>query len=71
MKGKALFVKTIGVQKKMKRTMFRKLRDDLTAAQGANLLNQQVRTISKINFKTETAVSSHCRLSSNYENSEF
>ena len=61
MKGKALFFKTIGVQEETKRTMFRKLRDDLTAAQGANLLNQQVRTISKINFKTETAVSSHCR----------
>jgi len=34
---------------------------DLTAAQGANLLYQQVRTTSKISFKTETAVSSHCR----------
>ena len=46
MKGKALFFKTIGVQEETKRSMFRKLRDDLTAAQGANLLNQQVRTIS-------------------------
>jgi hypothetical protein len=61
MKGKALFFKTIGVQEETKRTMFRKLRDDLTAAQGANLLNQQVRTISKISFKAETAVSSQCR----------
>jgi hypothetical protein len=40
MKGKVLFFKTIGVQEETKRTMFRKLRDDLTAAQGANLLNQ-------------------------------
>ena len=45
MKGKALFFKTIGVQQQMKRSMFRRVRDDLTAAQGANLLNQQVRTI--------------------------
>jgi hypothetical protein len=60
MKGKALFFKTIGVQEEMKRSMFRRVRDDLTAAQGANLLYQQVRTTSKISFKTETAVSSHC-----------
>ena len=40
MKGKALLFKTIGVQEETKRTMFRKLRDDLTAAQGAKLLNQ-------------------------------
>jgi len=46
MKGKALFFKTIGVQEEMKRSMFRRVRDDLTAAQGASLLNQQVRTIS-------------------------
>jgi len=61
MKGKALFFKTIGVQEEMKRSMFRRVRDDLTAAQGANLLYQQMRTTSKISFKTETAVSSHCR----------
>jgi hypothetical protein len=60
MKGKALFFQTIGVQEETMRTMFRNLRDDLTAAQGANLLNQQLRTFSKINFKTETAVSNHC-----------
>ena len=48
MKGKALFFKTIGVQEETKRTMFRKLRDDLTAAQGANLLYQQVPTTSKM-----------------------
>ena len=46
MKGKALFFKTIGVQEETKRTMFRRVRDDLTAAQGADLLNQQGRTIS-------------------------
>ncbi len=45
-KGKALFFKTIGVQEEIKRSMFRRVRDDLTAAQGASLLNQQVRTIS-------------------------
>lgn len=61
MKGKVLFFKTIGVQQEMKRSMFRRMRDDLTAAQGANLLYQQVRTTSKISFKTETEVSSHCR----------
>ena len=44
MKGKALFFKTIGVQEEMKRSMFRKVPDDLTAAQGASLLNQRVRT---------------------------
>lgn len=44
MKGKALFFKTIGVQEEIKRSMFRKMRDDLTPAQGANLLNQEVRT---------------------------
>lgn len=43
MKGKALFFKTIGVQEEMKRSTFRRVRDDLTAAQGANLLDQQVR----------------------------
>ena len=48
MKGKALFFKTIGVQEEMKRSMFRRVRDDLTAAQGANLLNQQVRTTSGV-----------------------
>jgi hypothetical protein len=56
MKGKALFFKTIGVQQEMKRSMFRRVRDDLTAAQGANLLYQQVRTTSKISLKTETSV---------------
>jgi hypothetical protein len=44
MKGKALFFKTIEVQEKMKRSMFRRVQDDLTAAQGANLIYQQVRT---------------------------
>ena len=48
MKGKALFFKTIGVQEEMKRSMFRRVRDDLTAAQGANLLYQQVPTTSKM-----------------------
>jgi hypothetical protein len=43
MKGKAFFFKTIGVQEETKRSMFRRVRDDLTAAQGANLLYQQVR----------------------------
>jgi hypothetical protein len=46
MKGKALFFKTIGTQEEIKRSMFRRVRDDLTAAQGANLLYQQVRTTS-------------------------
>ena len=45
MKGKALFFKTIGVQEETKRSMFRKLRDDLTAAQGAELLKQLVQRI--------------------------
>jgi len=54
MKGKALFFKTIGVQEEMKRSMFRRVRDDLTAAQGANLLYQQLRTTSKISFKGAT-----------------
>lgn len=46
MKGKALFFKTIGVQENMKRTMFRRVRDDLTAAQGASLLSQPAPTTS-------------------------
>jgi hypothetical protein len=50
MKGKALFFKTIGVREEIRRSMFRRVRDDLTAAQGANLLYQQVRTTSKISF---------------------
>jgi len=44
MRGKALFLKTIGVQENMKRSLFRRVRDDLTPAQGADLLYQQVRT---------------------------
>jgi hypothetical protein len=48
MKGKALFFKTIGVQEEMKRSMFRRVRDDLTATQGANLLYQQVPTTGNI-----------------------
>lgn len=47
MKGKALFFKTIGVQEEMKRSMFSRMRDDLTAAQGADLLYQQARTTAR------------------------
>ena len=46
LKGRALFFKTIGVQEKMERSRFRRVRDDLTAAQGAKLLYQQVRKAS-------------------------
>jgi hypothetical protein len=46
MKGKALFFKTISVQEKMERGMFRRVRDDLTVTEGANLLHEQVRTLS-------------------------
>jgi len=49
----ALFFKTIGVQEEMKRSVFRRVQDNLTAAQGANLLYQQVQTTSKISFKTK------------------
>jgi hypothetical protein len=42
MKGKALFFKSIAVQQKMRRSMFRRVRDDLTPSQGADLLHQQV-----------------------------
>jgi hypothetical protein len=45
MKGKALFFKTISVQQKMQRSMFRRLPDDLTVAQGINLLHKGVGTI--------------------------
>ena len=45
-KGKALFFKTIGVQQKMERSGFRRVPVDLTAAQGAKLLYQQVRSAS-------------------------
>ncbi|HET7441239.1 MAG TPA: hypothetical protein VFJ47_08060 [Terriglobales bacterium] len=43
MRGKALFFKTIAVQEKTSRTMMRKVPDNLTLAQAANLLNQEVR----------------------------
>ena len=46
LKGRALLFKTIGVQEKMERSGFRRLRDDLTAEEGAKLLFQQVRTAS-------------------------
>jgi hypothetical protein len=46
LKGRVLFFKTISVQEKMQRSRFRRVPDDLTAAQGANLLHQQVRTSS-------------------------
>jgi hypothetical protein len=48
MRGKALFFKTIGVQENVKRSLFRRVRDDLTPAQGADLLYQQVRTTSGV-----------------------
>ena len=43
LKGRALFFKTISVQEKMERSKFRRVPDDLTATQGANLLFQQVK----------------------------
>jgi hypothetical protein len=46
LKGRAFFFKTIGVQERVKRSVFRRVRDDLTVAQGANLLYRQVRTAS-------------------------
>jgi hypothetical protein len=46
LKGRALFFKTIGVQEKMERSGFRRVRDDLTAGQGAQLLYQLVKTAS-------------------------
>jgi hypothetical protein len=48
MKGKALFFKTIGVQEQMERGMFRRVRDDLTVTEGANLLHERVRTVSHV-----------------------
>ena len=44
MKGKALFFKTISVQEKLRRSMFRRLPDNLTVAQGADLLHQEIGT---------------------------
>jgi hypothetical protein len=46
MEGKALFFKTISVQQKMERSGFRRVPDDLTAAQGAKLLYRGVRAAS-------------------------
>ena len=37
MKGKALFLKTIAVQQKMLRSGFRRMSDDLTLAQAADI----------------------------------
>ena len=45
MKGKALFFKTIAVQQKMRRSMFRRLPDNLTVAQGIDLLHKEVGTL--------------------------
>ena len=41
MKGKALFFKTISVQQKACRSDFHQISDDLTLAEGANLLRKQ------------------------------
>ena len=41
MKGKALFFKTINVQQRLRRSDFRRISDDLTVAQGADLLRKQ------------------------------
>ena len=59
MRGKALFFKTIGVQEEMKRSMFRRVQDDLTAAQGAGLLNQQVQTTSDAQPRSSNDTSAH------------
>lgn len=41
MKGKALFFKTIGVEQLMRRSNFRRVSDDLTLPQAANILREQ------------------------------
>jgi hypothetical protein len=43
LRGRVLLFKTIGVQEKMARSRFRRVRDDLTAAQGVKLLYEEVR----------------------------
>jgi hypothetical protein len=47
MKGRALFFKTIAVQQKVQRSTFRRVHDDLTPAQGADLLRQHVKAAGK------------------------
>lgn len=42
MKGKALFFKTISVQQKYSRSSFKRVPDDLTIAQAAEILRTQV-----------------------------
>jgi hypothetical protein len=42
MRGKALFFKTIGVQQKYVRSQFKRLPDDLTPAQAAEMLRKEV-----------------------------
>ncbi len=42
MRGKALFFKTIGVQQKYVRSRFKRLPDDLTPAQAAEMLRKEV-----------------------------
>jgi len=51
LKGRVLLFKTISVQEKMERTRFRRVRDDLTATQGADLLYREVRTGSVVDEK--------------------
>jgi hypothetical protein len=41
MKGKALFFRTINVQQRLRRSDFHRISDDLTVAQGADLLRKQ------------------------------
>ena len=41
MKGKALFFKTVNVQQKMQRSQFRRVSDDLTLSQAAEILRKQ------------------------------
>jgi len=43
MRGKALFFKTIAVKQKYFRTAFRRVADDLTVAQAAEMLKKEIR----------------------------
>jgi hypothetical protein len=71
MKGKAAFLQNHRSAGRNEAQHVPQSADDLTVAQGANLLYQQVQTTSKISFKTKTAVSQPTAHNSVVESSDF
>ncbi|MGH9530415.1 MAG: hypothetical protein ACRD2S_10920, partial [Terriglobales bacterium] len=53
MKGKALFFKTINVQQNVRRSNFRRVSDDLTLSQAADILRQQTVAVNGADHKVD------------------